>query len=78
MSRMSGLMAVVGLASVNMIGLTGSFVGPSVFGVPEGPCGDSAASFVFVLGSCVAGVAVSVAPAVMVRRERGTGPTGAG
>lgn len=78
MSRMSGLMAAVGLAFVNMIGLTGSFVGPSVFGVLEGPGGDSAASFVFVLGACVAGIAVSVALAVMVRRERVAGPTGAG
>lgn len=47
------------------------------FGALEGPGGDSAASFVFVLGACVAGIAVSVVLAVMVRRERVAGPTGA-
>lgn len=70
MSRMSGLMAAVGLAFVNMIGLTGAFVGPAVFGLLEGPGGDSMASFVFVLGACVVGVGVSVVLAAMVRRER--------
>jgi MFS family permease len=66
MSRMSGLMAAVGLAFVNMIGLTGSFVGPSVFGALE----SSGSSFPFVLGSCLAGVVVAVGLAAVVRRER--------
>ncbi|MFG1643985.1 MFS transporter [Amycolatopsis sp. NPDC049252] len=35
MSRLSGLMAAAGLAFINMLGITGGFVGPYVYGLVE-------------------------------------------
>ena len=38
MARLGGVAAAAGLAFVNMIGLTGAFVGPYAFGLTETPC----------------------------------------
>jgi MFS family permease len=68
MSRMSGLMAAAGLAFVNMIGLTGSFVGPFVYGLLERP--GSHTSMLFVVGVAVVMVAANLVLAARVRAEK--------
>ncbi|MZD06065.1 MFS transporter [Streptomyces sp. SID5785] len=61
MSRMSGLMAAVGLAFINTVGLLGGFVGPLVFGLVEDRSDTTDGPFVLVviaglLGTLLAGV----------------------
>lgn len=69
MSRMSGLMAAVGLAYINMIGLTGGFVGPYAFGLIEQGTGNVRAPFVFVIAASIAGIALALVLGRIVRRE---------
>ncbi|MGY0018327.1 MFS transporter [Streptomyces sp. cg35] len=68
MSRMSGLMAAVGLAFINMIGLMGGFFGPVLFGVIEDRAGSARAPFVFVVAAGLLGTALAVALRRTVRR----------
>jgi len=69
MSRMSGLMAAVGLAYINMIGLTGGFVGPYVFGLIEQGAGNVRAPFAFIIAASIAGIAMALVLGGIVRRE---------
>jgi MFS family permease len=69
MSRMSGLMAAVGLAYINMIGLTGGFVGPYVFGLIEQSAGSVRAPFSFIITAAVAGIVLALVLGGIVRRE---------
>ncbi|WP_410624078.1 MFS transporter [Amycolatopsis sp. cmx-8-4] len=61
MSRLSGLMAAAGLAFINMLGITGGFVGPYVYGLIEGST-DSLVTpyYVFAAAACVAVALVPV------------------
>jgi MFS family permease len=80
MSRMSGLLAAAGLAFINMLGITGGFVGPTVYGFIEQSTGSLVAPY-YVLAAA-AGVAVALVPALAasIRREkvRGEGGTTTG
>ncbi|MFD8573309.1 MFS transporter [Streptomyces sp. NPDC059639] len=73
MSRMSGLMAAVGLAFINTVGLLGGFVGPLVFGLIEDRSGDADAPFVFVVVAGLVGSVLAAALKWMVGREERTG-----
>jgi MFS family permease len=69
MSRLSGLMAAAGLAFINMVGITGGFVGPYVYGLVEGSTGSLLAPYyVLAAASCVA-VALVFLLARCIRRE---------
>lgn len=69
MSRMSGLMAAAGLAFINMLGITGGFVGPYVYGLVEDAT-DSLVAPYYVFAAAAA-VAVALVPllAQSVRRD---------
>ncbi|MGW0908671.1 MFS transporter [Streptomyces sp. NPDC002853] len=67
MSRMSGLMAAVGLAFINTVGLLGGFFGPMVFGLIEGRTGSDRTPFVFIIVAGLAGIAL----ACLLRRTVG-------
>jgi MFS family permease len=55
MSRLSGLMAAAGLAFINMLGITGGFIGPYVYGLVEGSTESLVAPYyVFAAAACVA------------------------
>ncbi|MFC4529170.1 MFS transporter [Sphaerisporangium dianthi] len=70
MSRMSGLMAAAGLAFINMLGITGGFVGPYVYGLIEQATGSLRAPYyVIVVAACI-GLAFVPVLALSVRRER--------
>ncbi|MFE2012649.1 MFS transporter [Streptomyces sp. NPDC059491] len=69
MSRMSGLMAAVGLAFINTVGLLGGFFGPFVFGMLEGRTGSDRAPFVFVVVVGVVGIALAATLRRIVARE---------
>jgi MFS family permease len=61
MSRLSGLMAAAGLAFINMLGITGGFVGPYVYGLVEGSTDSLVAPYyVFAVAACVAVALVPV------------------
>ncbi|MEA5366817.1 MFS transporter [Amycolatopsis sp., V23-08] len=60
MSRLSGLMAAAGLAFINMLGITGGFVGPYVYGLVEGST-DSLVAPYYVFAAAAA-VAVALVP----------------
>lgn len=69
MSRMSGVIAAAGLAFINTVGITGSFVGPYVYGRIEQATGSLFAPYyTIVVVSCI-GVAVVGVLALTVRRE---------
>ncbi|MEV0094039.1 MFS transporter [Streptomyces sp. NPDC050738] len=69
MSRMSGLMAAVGLAFINTIGLLGGFFGPVVFGIIEDRTGSSRAPFAFVVAAGLLGIALAVVLNRTVRQD---------
>jgi MFS family permease len=61
MSRLSGLMAAAGLAFINMLGITGGFVGPYVYGLIEDSTDSLVAPYyVFAAAACVAVALVPV------------------
>ncbi|WP_328457209.1 MULTISPECIES: MFS transporter [unclassified Amycolatopsis] len=61
MSRLSGLMAAAGLAFINMLGITGGFVGPYVYGLIESSTDSLVAPYyVFAAAACVAVALVPV------------------
>jgi MFS family permease len=72
MSRMSGLIAVVGLAFINMIGITGGFVGPYVYGLVEQATGSLIAPYYVVAGASCVGVALVPLLALSIRRDEKT------
>ncbi|WP_455356677.1 MFS transporter [Streptomyces sp. SYSU K217416] len=74
MSRMSGLMAVVGLAFINTIGLLGGFFGPFAFGMIEGSADGYRAPFVFVVVAGIVGAALAMVLRRLVRNEDRTLP----
>jgi MFS family permease len=69
MSRLSGLMAAAGLAFINMLGITGGFVGPYVYGLVESST-DSLVTpyYVFAAAACVA-VALVPVLGMSIRRD---------
>ncbi|WP_409055320.1 MFS transporter [Streptomyces sp. SYP-A7185] len=69
MSRMSGLMAAVGLAFINTVGLLGGFFGPMVFGLIEDRTGSDHTPFVFILVAGLAGIALACLLKHTVGRE---------
>ncbi|MER5890128.1 MFS transporter [Streptomyces sp. NPDC001941] len=74
MSRMSGLMAAVGLAFINTVGLLGGFFGPMAFGVIEDRTGSDSSPFVFVVLAGLAGIALAALLKRTVGREDGALP----
>ncbi|MDT7804334.1 MAG: hypothetical protein QOI78_7767 [Actinomycetota bacterium] len=61
MSRLSGLMAAAGLAFINMLGITGGFVGPYVYGLIESSTDSLVAPYyVFAAAALVAVALVPV------------------
>jgi MFS family permease len=70
MSRMSGLVAAAGLAFINMLGITGGFVGPYVYGLIEESTKNVFAPYYVIVGAACAGVALVPVLALTTRRER--------
>ncbi|AGZ40886.1 MFS transporter [Actinoplanes friuliensis] len=79
MSRMSGLLAAAGLAFINMLGITGGFVGPFVYGRIEDATGSLFAPYYVIAAAACAGLGLVPVLAVVIRREKaGSGtPTAA-
>ncbi len=69
MSRMSGLMAVVGLAFINMVGITGGFVGPFVYGLVEESTGSLISPYYVAAGASLVGLALVPLLALSIRRD---------
>jgi MFS family permease len=70
MSRMSGLMAAVGLAFINMLGITGGFAGPYVYGLIEESTNSLVAPYYVIAAASLVGVALVPVLALSIRRER--------
>jgi MFS family permease len=70
MSRMSGLLAAAGLAFINMLGITGGFVGPFVYGRIEDATGSLFAPYYVIAAAACAGLALVPVLAVVIRREK--------
>ncbi|MFD2420795.1 MFS transporter [Amycolatopsis pigmentata] len=70
MSRMSGLVAAAGLAFINMVGITGGFVGPYVYGEIEEATGSLLSPYYVVVGAAVVGVALVPGLMLAIRREK--------
>ncbi|MCU7727430.1 MFS transporter [Actinoplanes sp. KI2] len=75
MSRMSGLVAAAGLAFINMLGITGGFVGPYVYGLIEESTKNVFAPYYVIVGAAAFGVALVPVLALTTRRERRTDDT---
>jgi sugar phosphate permease len=69
MARMSGLMAVAGLAFINTIGLVGGFVGPYLFGLAQTKTGNPAAGFTVVIWCSILGALLALGLHFALRRE---------
>jgi MFS family permease len=70
MSRMSGLIAAAGLAFINMLGITGGFVGPLVYGLIEQSTGSLMAPYYTIAVASAVGVALVPVLALSIRREK--------
>jgi MFS family permease len=70
MSRMSGLMAAAGLAFINMLGITGGFVGPYVYGLVEQATGNLVAPYYALAAASAVGVALVPVLGLTIRRQR--------
>ncbi|SNS56732.1 MFS transporter [Actinoplanes regularis] len=70
MSRMSGLVAAAGLAFINMLGITGGFVGPYAYGLIEESTGNVFAPYYTIVGAACVGVALVPVLALVIRREK--------
>jgi cyanate permease len=70
MSRMSGLMAAAGLAFINMLGITGGFVGPYVYGLVEQATGNLIAPYYALAAASAVGVALVPVLGLTIRRQR--------
>jgi MFS family permease len=70
MSRMSGLLAAAGLAFINMLGITGGFVGPFVYGRIEDATGSLFAPYYVIAAAACAGLGLVPVLAVVIRREK--------
>ncbi|MET1073638.1 MAG: hypothetical protein ABWY11_13405, partial [Umezawaea sp.] len=70
MSRMSGLVAVAGLAFINMLGITGGFVGPYAYGLVEESTGSLVAPYYLITAASCVGVALVPVLALCIRREK--------
>jgi MFS family permease len=73
MSRMSGLIAAAGLAFINMLGITGGFVGPLVYGLIEQATGSLMAPYYTITVASAVGVALVPVLALSIRREKAGG-----
>jgi MFS family permease len=73
MSRMSGLLAAAGLAFINMLGITGGFVGPLVYGLIEQATGSLMAPYYTITVASAVGVSLVPVLALTIRRERAGG-----
>ncbi|MFL6124285.1 MFS transporter [Actinophytocola sp.] len=69
MSRLSGLMAAAGLAFVNMVGITGGFVGPYVYGLVEGASGSLVTPYYVFTAAAAVAVALVPVLALSIRRD---------
>jgi MFS family permease len=74
MSRMSGLLAAAGLAFINMLGITGGFVGPTAYGLIEQATDSLLAPYYVMTAAACVGVALVAVLAVAIRREKAAGP----
>jgi MFS family permease len=70
MSRMSGIVAAAGLAFINMLGITGGFVGPTVYGFIEESTGSLVAPYYVLAGASAVGVALVFVLGLVIRREK--------
>lgn len=75
MSRMSGLIAAVGLAFINMLGISGGFAGPYAYGLIEDSTKSLVAPYYLIAAAAVVGLALVPALALAIRRERTAAPT---
>jgi MFS family permease len=75
MSRMSGLLAAAGLAFINMLGITGGFVGPLVYGLIEQATGSLMAPYYTITVASAVGLSLVPVLALAVRREKAAGST---
>jgi phosphotransferase system glucose/maltose/N-acetylglucosamine-specific IIC component len=75
MSRMSGLLAAAGLAFINMLGITGGFVGPLVYGLIEQATGSLMAPYYTITVASAVGLSLVPVLALTIRREKAAGPT---
>jgi MFS family permease len=73
MSRMSGLLAAAGLAFINMLGITGGFAGPFVYGQIEESTGSLFAPYYVIVEAACVGLALVPVLALVMRRERRNG-----
>ncbi|WP_214401263.1 MFS transporter [Pseudonocardia lacus] len=73
MSRMSGLLAAAGLAFINMLGITGGFVGPVAYGLIEEATGSLVAPYYALAAAAAVGVGLVFALALAIRREKAGG-----
>ncbi|MFC6083729.1 MFS transporter [Sphaerisporangium aureirubrum] len=70
MSRMSGLMAAAGLAFINMLGITGGFVGPYVYGLIEEATGSLLSPYYVIVVAAAVSLAMVPLLALSIRREK--------
>jgi MFS family permease len=70
MSRMSGLIAAAGLAFINMLGISGGFAGPFVYGLIEDSTNSLVAPYYVIAAASLVGLALVPALALSIRRER--------
>ncbi|MEV6638784.1 MFS transporter [Amycolatopsis sp. NPDC051371] len=69
MSRLSGLMAAAGLAFINMLGITGGFIGPYVYGLIESSTGSLVVPYYVFAAAAAVALALVPALAVAIRRD---------
>ena len=71
MARLGGVAAAAGLAFVNMIGLTGAFVGPYAFGLTETATGSpSSGLWVLVTATAIGLLCVPLLRSLLARHDR--------
>jgi MFS family permease len=70
MSRMAGVIAAAGLALFNTLGISGSFVGPYVYGRIEEATGSLFAPYYTIVAAACAGLALVGLLAAVMRREK--------
>ncbi|WP_439379144.1 MFS transporter [Amycolatopsis lexingtonensis] len=69
MARLSGLVAAAGLAFINMLGITGGFIGPYVYGLVESSTDSLVAPYYVFAAAAVVAVALVPVLAAAIRRD---------
>ncbi|MBE1493341.1 MFS family permease [Amycolatopsis lexingtonensis] len=69
MARLSGLVAAAGLAFINMLGITGGFIGPYVYGLVESSTHSLVVPYYVFAAAAVVAVALVPVLAAAIRRD---------